>query len=215
VFEDILIDDVNIGDTESLSERELLACIAAFDEESDFDVGAAWATLYERAPDPRFLFLSISETYASVEPQMLVEILGHLESTSPELKPHIADLALLTLQVKAKTLVGAPKGALEGLANAMSGKPEEAFDRLTEFSDAVLEEMDLQTADGGALAFAGMGSPATESGPKILDYTPKASFQVGDRISHSKFGEGEVQSKAGKFIQVDFDGEIRKLICLP
>jgi hypothetical protein len=215
MFEDISIEELHLDDAESLSNREILACIANADEESDFDIGAGWATLYERVPDPRFLFLSLSETYASVDPTMLVGVLTHLGQTSPDLKGLVADLALMTLQVKAKTLAGPAKAALGGLANAMSGDPEGAFDRLTDYAQSVLEETENQTADGGVLSAPDGALAPGEEAPTLRRYSPKEKFEVGDRLDHPKFGEGEVKSKAGKYIQVDFDGETRKLVCLP
>ena len=40
---------------------------------------------------------------------------------------------------------------------------------------------------------------------------PTDSFAAGDRISHPKFGEGQVLSCDGKIVEVQFNGEIKKL----
>ena len=43
-------------------------------------------------------------------------------------------------------------------------------------------------------------------------YSPAEHFEVGERVTHPKFGQGEVIRSAGKLVEIEFsDGSRRKL----
>ncbi|RMG13742.1 MAG: hypothetical protein D6731_11630 [Planctomycetota bacterium] len=66
---------------------------------------------------------------------------------------------------------------------------------------------------GGADAVRTWRLPGVDEPPaeELPEYSPRAVFRVGDRLSHPVFGVGTVTSVAGKMILVAFAGESRRL----
>jgi hypothetical protein len=53
--------------------------------------------------------------------------------------------------------------------------------------------------------------PKKSKSKKPVPYSPRAVFEVGDRIEHKTFGAGKVVAVAGKSIEVKFGSETKKL----
>lgn len=58
--------------------------------------------------------------------------------------------------------------------------------------------------------------PAPKAKKKVkrapVDYSPAKTYEAGDRIRHPKFGLGKVLEVRGPTIDVEFDGETKKLV---
>lgn len=74
----------------------------------------------------------------------------------------------------------------------------------------------LLDAERGPWIEASAAVPWAPAAPAPRVYSPQVHYQVGDTLSHPKFGSGTVQKVAGPKIEVTFaDGEVRALVHAP
>jgi hypothetical protein len=213
MFEDLAGSTPESGFHSGLSDREILYGIYHAIETGDLPSADGWKLLHERYPNE----LPIRLAYAF---EGLHEIAFDADSFLAFIKP----LAKCPLPLKA------PMRALMVLAHdqfpdripAKSSQDlDKAFAARNVFMDYTLRDLHNRTDEGLSIADSLAADIEAEEaaieaalpkGPAV-PYNAQASFQVGDFISHPKFGQGIVKRRVGTKINVAFPDQERVLIC--
>jgi len=215
-FADVAGDGIEID--ASSGDRAVFCTIESRGEIGDLPVDEAWALLADRYPnDARLRVLALyhdldqNGVEAFRDTASLMRAMNALIETKADREQCAALVAMIAAESD-------DRDALAPVERALAPIPEERIARrlLRKLRDAVLDEADEKTRDGGNF---GEGAPSTldkikpnEGPPK--PYSPKESFAVGDRVVHTKFGEGLVIDKADGKIEVAFPEGRKKLVSL-
>lgn len=215
-FEDVAGDGIEI-DANS-EDRALFCAIETRGEVGDLPVDEAWAVLADRYPhDPRLRVLSLYHDLdqngvdAFRDPAALMRAMNALTEARADREQCAALVAMIGAELD-------DRDALASVERALAPIPEERIARrlLRKLRDAVLDEAEEKTRDGNPF---GERAPSGTSAIKPKDapprpYSPKEPFDVGDRMLHTKFGEGVVVGKGDGKVEVAFSDGRRKLASL-
>ena len=215
-FADVAGDGIEIDG--SSEDRAVFCAIESRGEIGDLPVDEAWALLADRYPnDARLRVLALYHDLdqngvdAFRDTTSLMRAMNALIETKADREQCAALIAMIAAEVD-------DRDALAPVERALAPIPEERVARrlLRKLREAVLDEADEKTRDGGAF-----GERADHAKEKIKPnegpakpYSPKQEFAIGDRVAHSKFGEGLVIDKADGKIEVSFPDGKKKLVCL-
>lgn len=211
-FADVDTDGATV-DSES-DDRILFHVIETRNANGDLPIDEAWTILADRYPDePRlrilawFHDLQANGVDTLRDPTAIVRALKHLaENVGPS--PEMASLVVMAgAEITDRELM-AP---LEKLAGAL---PEERIARRTlrKLGSTVLDEAEEKTQDNKPFGIVKKEEKIPVATGPLRPYSPQTAFDVGDRVAHSKFGEGIVLSKAEGKIEVHFSDVRRRLI---
>jgi hypothetical protein len=226
-FDDVASDDLEID--ANADDRALFCAIETRGEIGDLPVDEAWAALADRYPrDTRLrvlaLYHDLDENGVSGfrDPASLMRAMNALIESKADREQCAALVAMIgaSLLLSGSASGGASVDDREALApveRALAPIPEERIARrlLRKLREAVLDEAEDKTRDGAPF---GERAERPEAKVKPNDappraYSPKEAFGVGDRVIHSKFGEGLVVDKADGKIEVAFPDGKKKLVC--
>jgi hypothetical protein len=211
-FADVDTDGITVdGDAE---DRVLFHVIETRNEVGDLPVDEAWTILADRYPDDArlrilawFHDLSANGVDALRDPTAIVKSLQHLIDKVGA-TPEVSSLIVMAgVEITNRDL-------MVPLEKAAAPLPEERIARRTlrKLASAVLDEAEEKTRDGKPFGDARKEEKVPVATGPLRDYSPKTAFDVGDRVSHPKFGEGIVLSKAEGKIEVAFPDARRRLI---
>jgi hypothetical protein len=221
MFEEVDVRRIISDDLDSASDRELLAAIWTRNEVGDLAAATLWGELYRRYPqEPRFLLLTLFESLfeppvpGSSAGQHFVRQTAQLADRAPELSVFVADLLALGAPFFASELDPSERRVFAALrARVVPADYDEfgASSRLTDLAASVIAEFhDLRLSGQPILPRDGDAAVMVVSASE-RDYDSKLSFAVGDRIRHSKFGQGVVLAVLDGKIEVRFTSCTRRL----
>jgi hypothetical protein len=215
-FDDVAGDGIEI-DANS-EDRALFCAIETRGEIGDLPVDEAWAILADRYPgDPRLRVLSLYHDLdangvdAFRDPPALMRAMNALIDAKADREQCAALVAMIAAEVD-------DRDALAPVERALAPIPEERIARrlLRKLREAVLDEAEEKTREGnpfGERAPSGISAIKANDAPP-RPYSPKEPFAVGDRVLHTKFGEGVVVGKGDGKLEVAFPDGPRKLVSL-
>lgn len=213
-FADVAGDNLEID--ASSADRAVFCAIESRGEIGDLPVDEAWALLADRYPnDARLrvlaLYHDLDQHGADVfrDTASLMRAMNALIETKADREQCAALVAMIGAEID-------DRDAVAPVERALAPIPEERVARrlLRKLRDAVLDEAEEKTRDGGMFgerAESGEAKIKPNDGPPKA-YSPKETFAVGDRVIHSKFGEGVVIDKVDGKIEVTFPDGKRKLV---
>lgn len=214
-FEDVDTDGITID--ADADDRVLFHVIETRNEVGDLPVEEAWSILADRYPtDARlrilawFYDLQANGVDLMRDAATVARALEHLIKTfgvSPELTSLVAMAAV--------EVGDRDRDALVPVEKLVAPIPEERIARRTlrKLASAVLDEAEEKTRERRDFGERKERDAAkvVPKGP-LKKYSPTASFDVGDRVDHPKFGEGVVLGKAEGKIDVAFPDARRRLV---
>lgn len=207
-FEDVDTDGITVdGDA---PDRVIFHMIETRNESGELPVEEAWTVLADRYPDDtRLRILAFFADLSANGAEAIRETAG---------LRHLVERVGATPEMSALVVMAAMENndreALAPLEKLVAPLPEERIARRTlrKLASAVLDEADEKTRDGGPFGELKKEEKIPVAKGPLRDYSPKTAFDVGDRVSHAKFGEGVVLSKAEGKIEVAFPDQRRRLI---
>ncbi len=222
LFDDVDEDGIEVD--ESASDRVLFAAIATRREIGDLPVAEAWAILGERYPDDaRLRILALAwdlDAHGAVDdPDALTRALDVLSAQIGDATREAYGALLASVEGAAEgdREIAAATSRLRQKTEAPPMNEAKARRILRAFQRTLLAEADEKTRDGAPFAERRPTTPndaalvAAATGP-AKKYAPTASFDVGDRVDHAKFGVGVVVSKAEGKIEVAFPDQRRRFV---
>jgi hypothetical protein len=212
-FDDIAGEGIEIDG--SSEDRALFCAIESRGEIGDLPVDEAWALIADRYPDDArlrvlALYHDLDQNGADVfrDTAALMRAMNALIDTKADREQCAALVAMIAAEID-------DRDALAPVERALAPIPEERIARrlLRKLREAVLDEAEEKTRDGGLF-----GKRRADSASKIKPndapprpYSPKEPFAVGDRVLHSKFGDGVVIDLADGTFEVAFPEGKQKL----